>query len=114
MCIPILLTVAAGSSNGLDLRDLDPAVQHFCKQGIATMTRKTYQSALRRFAGFCSRYNVLTPFPVYETLFCYYAAFLATDRLSPQTIKVYLAAICHMQIIMGLPEPREFLSMPRL
>ena len=98
----------------MDLRDLDPAVQHFCEQGIATTTRKTYQSALRRFADFCSRYNVLTPFPVSESLLCYYAAFLATDRLSPQTIKVYLAAIRHMQITMGLPEPREFSSMPRL
>jgi len=98
LCTLIPLTVAAASSNGLDFRDLDPAVQHFCEQGIATTTRKIYQSALCIFADFCSRYNMLTPFPVSETLLCYYAAFLPTDRLSPQTIKVYLAAIRHMQI----------------
>jgi len=104
MCTPIPLTLAAGSSNGLDFRDLDPAAQHFCEQGVATTTRKTYQSALHRFADFCSRYNVLTPFPLSETLLCYHAVFLATDRLSPQTVKVYLAAIHYMQITMGLPE----------
>ena len=93
---------------------MDSTVQYFCEQGIASATRKTYQSALRRFAGFCSSYNVLTPFPVSESLLCYYASYLATDKLSPQTIKVYLAAIRHMQITIGLPEPREFLSLPRL
>ena len=105
--------MVTGPSNGLDIRALDPTVQHFCEQGIATTTRKTYQS-LRRFSEFCSLYNVLTPFPVSEALLCYYASFLAIQNLSPQTVKVYLAAIRHMQITMGLPEPREFSSMPRL
>jgi len=101
--------MATGSSDGLDLRDMDPAVQHFCEQGIAATT---YQSALCRFVDFCSWYKVLIPFPVSKTLLCYYTSFLATDRLSPQTIKVYLAAIHHMQITMGLPEPQEFLLCP--
>ena len=33
---------------------------------------------------------------------------------TPQTVKVYLAAICHMQITLGLPEPIEYSLMPRL
>jgi len=111
MCTLVPLTVDAGSSNGLDIRDLDPAAQHFCEQGITTTTRKTYQFILPRFTDFCSRYNVLTSFPESESLLCYYASFLATDRLSPQ---VYLDAIHYMQITMGLPEPQEFSSMPRL
>ena len=44
----------------------------------------------------------------------YYAAYLAGQQLSPQTIKTYLAGIRHTQILLGLPEPREFLSLPRL
>lgn len=59
-------------------------------------------------------YNVLTPFPVSGAILCYFATHLACDKLSPQTIKVYLSAIRHMQISMGLPEPREFSSMARL
>ena len=47
-----------------DLRTLGPTVQYFCEQGIASTTRKTYQFAMRRFAGFYSSYDVLTPFPV--------------------------------------------------
>ena len=106
--------MAPGPSHGLDVSSLDPAAQHFCQQGIATSTRKTYQSALNRFASFCSLYNVLTPFPVSESLLCYFSTHLACQKLSPQTIKVYLSAIRHMQITLGLPEPREFSSMPRL
>ena len=39
---------------------------------------------------------------------------MAHQGLSPQTIKVYLAGIRHMQISIGLPDPKEFTSMPRL
>ena len=59
-------------------------------------------------------YSILTPFPVSESLLCYFATHLACQQLSPQTIKVYMAAIRYMQITMGLPEPREYTSMPRL
>ena len=81
-------TVAARSPDGLDVKSLDPAIQHFCQQGIAGSTRRTYQSALNRFANFCSLYNVLTPFPVSESLLCYFSTHLACQKLSPQTIKV--------------------------
>ena len=49
-----------------------------------------------------------------ESLLCYFSTHLACQKLSPQTIKVYLSAIRHMQITLGLPEPREFSSMLRL
>ena len=101
-------------SDGLDLSQLDPTVQFFCEKGIAESTHKTYQSALRRFASFCSLYSIVTPFPVSEPLLCYYASYLATQPLTPQTIKTYLSAIRYMQVILGLPEPREFSSLPRL
>ena len=114
MCSQQPSTVAPGPLDGLDVRSLDLAVQHFCQQGIAASTRKTYQSALNRFANFCSLYNVLTPFPVSESLLCYFSIHLACQQLSPQIIKVYLSTIRHMQITLGLPEPREFSSMPRL
>lgn len=93
---------------------MDSTVQFFCGKGIAESTQKTYQSALRRFGAFCSQFAVLTPFPVSESLLCYFASFLAKDRLSPKTIKIYLAGIRHMQITLGLPEPKEFSSLPRL
>ena len=93
---------------------MDPALHQLCEQGIAQNTSKTYKSALRKFACFCSTYNVLTPFPVSESLLCYFATYLACQQLAPQTVKVYMAAIRHMQITMGLPEPREYSSMPRL
>ena len=83
-------------------------------KGIADSPHKTYQSALCRFGSFCSLYSIVSPFPVSESLLCYYASYLATQRLAPQTIKTYLAAIRYMQVILGLPEPREFSSLPRL
>ena len=107
-------TVAPGSQHGLDISSLDGAVQHFCSQGIAPSTHKTYQAALKKFATFCSTYDILSPFPVSESVLCYFATYLACQRLSPQTIKVYLAAIRYMQITLGLPEPKEYSLMPRL
>ena len=68
------------------IRTLHPALYHFCEQGIKS--NKTYQSALHRFAQFCSMYSILTPFPVSESLLCYFETHLACQQLSPQTVKV--------------------------
>ena len=107
-------TMASGPQTGLDLSHLDPAVQYFCQKGVAESTHKTYQSALRRFGTFCSTYSILSPFPVSETVLCYFATYLACQKLSPQTIKTYLAGIRYMQITLGLPEPKHFSSLSRL
>lgn len=98
----------------MDLSDLDGAVQYFCSNSIAQSTQKTYKSALNRFSQFCSQHNVLSPFPVSESILCYFTSYLATQNLSPQTIKTYLAGIRHMQVSLGLPEPKEYSSLPRL
>lgn len=90
----------------MDLASLDEAVHYFCLHGIAESTHKTYKSALRKFYQFCSSFSILSPFPVSEI-----TSYLAKQNLSPQT---YLAGIRHMQITLGLPEPRAFLSLPRL
>ena len=92
--------MATTSLSQLDISGLDPAVQYFCAKGLADSTHKVYQSALRRFTSFCSLYSITTPFLVSEAILCYYAA--------------YLAGIRHTQILLGLPEPREFSSLPRL
>ena len=59
-------------------------------------------------------YSITIPFPVSEAILCYYATYLAGQNLSPQTIKTYLAGIRPTQILLGLPEPREFSSLLRL
>ena len=41
-------------------------------------------------------------------------AFLAQEGLAPSSIKGYLAALRHSQILLGYPEPREVSSLPRL
>ena len=94
----------------MDLSSLDATVHYFCCQGVAPSTRSIYQSALRKFAEFCSLYSIITPFPVSESILSY----LGCKTLSPQTIKTYLTGICHMQITLGLPEPRAFSSLPML
>ena len=54
----------------------------------------------------------MTPFPVSEDILCYFSTDMARQGLAPQTIKVYLAGVRHMQILIGLPDPKEFTSMP--
>ena len=55
-----------------------------------------------------------TPFPVTESLLCYFVATLANQGLAPSTIKTYLATVRHAQITRCLPEPRHDSSLPRL
>ena len=69
---------------------------------------------MKRFAGFCERYQVHDPFPVSEHLLCSFAAFLGDEGLAPQTVKSYLAAIRNTQLSLGLPDPREHSALPVL
>ena len=93
---------------------MDGALQGYCRLRIALSTRKTYESAVRRFGSFCSKYSIMNPFPVDESILCYFVAFFTMDGLASQSIKSYLAAICHTQIEAGLPEPKSLSSCPQL
>ena len=69
---------------------------------------------MKKFTAFCTTYHILDPFPVTEYLLCAFAAFLADEGLSPQSIKSYLAAVRNTQLSLGLPDPREQSSLPLL
>ena len=58
--------------------------------------------------------NVLDPFQLSQQLLCYFAAYLASQDLVLQTIKSYLSVLRNLQIFMGLPDPRDQSSLPRL
>ena len=45
---------------------------------------------------------------------CSFAAYLADQHLSPQTIKSYLAGVRNVQLSLGLPDPRDQSSLPIL
>ena len=49
-----------------------------------------------------------------ESVLCAFVAGLAQQGLTPGTIRTYLAAVRHAQIVRGFPEPREQSSLPRL
>ena len=57
---------------------------------------------------------MLSPFPVSEQLLTYFAAYLAEEGLKEQSIRTYLAAVRFLQLSMGLPDPRDGSSLPRL
>ena len=54
------------------------------------------------------------PFPVSESLLCYFMASLARQGLTPATIRTYLAGVRHAQIMRGFEEPRQHSTLPRL
>lgn len=90
------------------------SVQRYYKEGLASSTLRSHQAALKRFHSFCVSYNINSPFQVSENILCSYAAYLADQKLSPQTIKVYLATVRRMQISLGHPAPRDQNSLPIL
>ena len=56
---------------------------------LATSTHRTYNAAMKHFYVFCTKFNVVSPFPASEHLMCCFAAFLADEGLAPQTGKDY-------------------------
>lgn len=74
----------------MDLTHLEEAVQHYCHRGLAASTHKTYGTGVSHFLHFWADHGV-PPFPVSESLLCYFVASLAEQGLAPGTTKVYLA-----------------------
>jgi len=104
----------AGRETGLVIPELDASVQQYFEGGLASFILKTYCSSLSKFMLFCARFGVSYPFPISQALLCYYVGNLANNGIAYQMIKTYLAAICPVQIVQGLPEPKQYASMPKL
>ena len=49
-----------------------------------------------------------------ERVLCSFVAVLSHQGLAPATIRTYLAAVRHAQVVRGLPEPREQSTLPCL
>ena len=80
-------------------------MEKYFHSGLAPSSHRSYDSAKRRFVTFCEKSH-LNPLPLNENLLCRYTAYLAEDGLAPSTIKLYLSAVRHLQIAMGLPDPK--------
>ncbi len=79
-------------------------VQLLLQNSIAKSTRRSYESAQKRFSSFCTSHN-LPSFPVTQHTLCLYVAFLYEQDLAQSTIKCYLSSVRHLQISKGFPDP---------
>jgi hypothetical protein len=80
-----------GSTGGVGISAMAPSAQSYYRQGLAESTQKSYRAAMKCFQGFCEPFNVSTPFPVMEYTLCSFAAYLADQGLTPQTIMTELS-----------------------
>ena len=51
-------------------------------------------------------FGVSAPFPVSEALLCYFVTSLVREGVAPSTVRTYLAAVRHAQIMRGHPGPQ--------
>lgn len=72
--------------------------------GVATSTLISYDSGKKRYLAFCNQFG-LSPLPVCEAYLCRFVAILYSASLCYQTIRLYLSAVRHLQIVNGLPDP---------
>lgn len=80
--------------------------------GLAPSTRRTYNSAKRRYMKFCTEKR-LSLLPASEQQLCQFVSSLAMEKLCHSTLKGYLAAIRHLHIEGGYGDP-GISSMARL
>ena len=57
-----------------------------------------YDLGIKKFNEFCKEHNVLSSAPIDQTMICYFVSYLNKAGFQASSIKVYLAAIQHMQI----------------
>ena len=79
---------------------------------MAASSLRTYTAGQNRYARFCDRYSI-SPYPTSKEKLSQFVAFLFVKGLSDGTVKVYLSAVRHAQIGLGLGDPK-IPDMPRL
>ena len=60
----------AFAGTGLDITNLNSAVQKYFEQGLALSLQPMYKSAHNCFHKFCVKFTVCNPFPLWENLLC--------------------------------------------
>lgn len=71
---------------------------------LAPSTKRVYASGQKRYLEFC-RLSSLSPFPLSEGQLCSFVAHLAEEGLQHSSVKGYLSAIRHLQILGGMGDP---------
>ena len=93
---------------------LDEELHFYAHRGLAESTHRTYRAGVNKYISFCFAFHVNDPFPVSEATLCYFVVSMALQGLAPATVKTYLAAVRHAQVIRGFPDLRDGSSLPRL
>lgn len=88
----------------MDVQELDRAVEHYFRNGLASSTQRTYYSTKKRYIRFCMS-MALSPLPASEQLLSRFVTHLAQESLCHATIKCYLAGIRHLHIAEGYGDP---------
>ena len=82
----------AVESPSLKISQLSAAAQAYFNLGISAATKKAYTAGLQKYSTFCKEFH-LQPIPAQEDTLQLFVTHLAQQRLSYETIKVYLAAV---------------------
>ena len=97
----------------INIQQLQHQTQQFLTLGLASTTTATYSAGWKKFTTFCTGLRI-TYIPASEHTLLLFATALANHSISHGTIKVYLSAIRHMHVMLGLHEYFSQQLTPRL
>ena len=93
---------------------MEAMVLFYFAKGLAPSTRGTYKAAQDRYLKFC-RDGRFKPIPDTQSVLCAFVSFLAyKNKLKHSTLKIYLSAVCRLQIAGSLPDPFAGVAFPQM
>ena len=88
----------------LGIASLDTTVRSLIDQGVARSALTLYGAGKRQYLSLCAQFYS-NPLPVDGTTVLHFVAHLSLSSLSYQTVRSYLSAVRHLQIVNNLPDP---------
>ena len=79
-------------------------MERYFSAGISASTTRVYSAGINKYLLMCRRLAV-HPTPTSEQLLCKFVTYLALNKISSNTIRVYLAGVRQLHIREGLPPP---------
>ena len=88
----------------MDLGYLEEMVSSLVDASIAPTSKRVYMSGQRKYLAFCESIQC-QPLPMTEDRACLFVAYLTDLGLKHSSIKGYLSAVWHLQVVAGLGNP---------
>lgn len=90
-----------------DMGNLIAESKRLINSSLSQNTYKAYRAALNKFQSFLNIYGLQPTWPLHSNILLYFIAYLSIQKMSPNSVSLYISALSYFHKIKHLPDPTK-------